>query len=186
MKYRFIYKENDGWWLKIDSLKDLFDYYDKVDNHRMTDGWDSATNCKEFNTKHNSQSNQSKPHATYLGYCIGLRAAINKTSALQAITDMQEQKLNAQIEELYKGNNIYINRSGGWHFGKNDYKQWCDKEVLVFPDFKKNQIKIEKFPGGVHFYAYIDNMQVRDGDILKWNTYEEAYKQASKYIKEEV
>ena len=35
---------------------------------------------------------------------------------------------------------------------------------------------------GEHYYAYIGNMQVRDGDILKWNTYEEAYSKALEYI----
>ena len=31
---------------------------------------------------------------------------------------------------------------------------------------------------GEHYYAYIDKMQVHDGDILKWDTYEEAYAHA--------
>lgn len=32
-------------------------------------------------------------------------------------------------------------------------------------------LKIDK---GQHYYAYVGDMQVRDGDVLKWNTYDEA------------
>ena len=31
---------------------------------------------------------------------------------------------------------------------------------------------------GEHYYAYIDKMQVRDGDTLKWDTYKETYTHA--------
>ena len=33
-------------------------------------------------------------------------------------------------------------------------------------------LKIDK---GQHYYAYVGDMQVRGGDVLKWNTYDEAY-----------
>lgn len=74
---------------------------------------------------------------------------------------------------------------GGYH---GDFDQSFDKFVrrkqLVFPDFKKNEIRVEQFPNGKHYYAYIDDTQVRDGDILKWNTYKEAYDKALEYIVE--
>ena len=54
---------------------------------------------------------------------------------------------------------------------------------MIFPDFKIDQIKIESFPGGKHFYAYIDNMPVRDGDTIKWDTYKEAYDYAATLVK---
>jgi hypothetical protein len=183
--YRFVLKDegtiNQGWWLKIDNLEDLQKYYDEVDSNRMSEGWESATNCREFCSIHDLKRTDPqplKPHATTLGYFIGMHAANNSQSAMQAVIDIQTKKFQSQAEQILKGNNVYINRNGGWHFGKKDYTQWYDKDKLVFPNFKKNQIKIEQFPGGEHFYAYIDNMQVRDGDTLKWNTYEEAYKQA--------
>ena len=56
------------------------------------------------------------------------------------------------------------------------------RKELVFPNFKRDEIRIKKFPNGEHYYAYIDDMQVRDGDTLKWNTYEEAYNQALSMI----
>ena len=55
---------------------------------------------------------------------------------------------------------------------------------IIFPDFKRHQIRVKSFPGGDHFYAYIGDMQVRDGDILKWDTYDEAYNQALSILDE--
>lgn len=43
---------------------------------------------------------------------------------------------------------------------------------------KKNDIRIKKFPYGNHYYAYIGDMQVKDGNIIKWNTYEDAHRAA--------
>ena len=54
--------------------------------------------------------------------------------------------------------------------------QFCRRKSLVFPDFKKSDIRIQKYDCGSHYYAFVGDMQVRDGDRLKWNTYEEAYR----------
>ena len=80
---------------------------------------------------------------------------------------------------------MYFNPNGGWHYDKKKaYIQWYDSDKLIWPDFKENQIKIERFPAGEHYYAYVGNMQVRDGDTLKWNTYEEAYEHAKQYCED--
>lgn len=185
MKYRFVFK--DGWWLKISTTEELQKYYDEVDSNRMAKAFENLIHSKEFFSKSDKDEDDKsyKSHATRLAYVIGLHAENNHMSAIRSTLDLQERKFLAQAEQLINGYNIYINRNGGWHFGKNDYVQWRDSDVLVFPDFKKDQIKIERFPGGKHFYAYIDDMQVRDGDTLKWDTYEEAYKQAEKYVSKE-
>jgi hypothetical protein len=53
---------------------------------------------------------------------------------------------------------------------------------IDFPKYHEQDIHIARFPDGQHYYAYIGDMQVRDGDILKWDTYDEAFAQAQKYI----
>lgn len=74
---------------------------------------------------------------------------------------------------------IYINPVGGYHgySGDKEYA-FVRRKNIIFPDFKKEHIRVKSFPGGDHFYAYIGDMQVRDGDVLKWDTYEDAYNQA--------
>ena len=183
MKYRFVYK-NGGWWLKISTLEELVDYQEKIGyQNPIARGFISVLNCREFGKPIDGEP--LRPHVNNEGYLIGLYAQNHNMNLLQATCSLAVQTDNAKIEQLLKGNNLYFNRVGGWHFGKNDYSNWYDSDKLIFPDFKKNQIKIEKFPMGEHYYAYIDNIQVRDGDTLKWNTYEEAYNQALQYINNE-
>ena len=37
---------------------------------------------------------------------------------------------------------------------------------------------------GTHWYAYLGDMQIRDNDKLKWDSYEEAYEYAQQFIKD--
>ena len=84
-----------------------------------------------------------------------------------------------QLDTIHECGAIYINPVGGYHgYSKDKEYAFVRRKDIVFPDFKKEHIRVKSFPGGDHFYAYIGDMQVRDGDILKWDTYEEAYNQA--------
>ena len=183
MKYRFVYK-NGGWWLKISTIEELTRYTKNTTlNNPICNGFKSVLNCREFGRPIDGEP--LKPHVNNAGYLIGLRAENNSISLFESALSIALEADNAQIEQLNKGNNLYFNRNGGWHFGKNDYSQWYDSDKLIFPDFRTSQIKVEQFPMGTHFYAFIDNMQVRDGDTLKWDTYEEAYNKALEYVHSE-
>ena len=174
MKYRFIFK-NGGWWLKISSVEELTEYDKKTAlRNPIARGFLNSIHTEIFHTK--------GIEPTTAGDLIKLRAENSDMSLFQSACSFTIQSDSAKITQLMKGYSLYFNRDGGWHYGKNDYTQWCDRDKLIWPDFKIDQIKIEKFPNGEHFYAYIDSMQVRDGDTLKWNTYEEAYNQALQYV----
>ena len=178
--YRFVFK-NGGWWLKISTLDELTEYTKKTAlQNPIALGFRSVLNCREFGKP--IANNQLRPHVNNAGLLIGLHAENNNMSYFESACHLTMQSDNDKVCELMKGKNLYFNRFGGWHSGKNDYTQWYDSAKLIFPDFKKSEIKIEQFPMGKHYYAYIGNMQVRDGDTLKWNTYEEAYNHAMQYI----
>ena len=171
-KYRFVYK-NGGWWLKISTIEELNDYLKCTGlKNPIVRGFRNAINSKEFT------GDSTKPHMTTAGYLINLRAENDETGLFQAACSLAVQADSAKVDALRNGNDLYFNRNGGWHYGKHDYMQWYDSEKLIFPDFDKSQIKVERFPAGEHYYTYIDNMQVRDGDTLKWDTYDEAYEKA--------
>ena len=178
--YRFVFK-NGGWWLKISTLEELMDYQEETKlKNPIINGFKSVLNCREFGKP--IAGEPIRPHVNNEGYLIGLRAQNHNMSLFASACSLALQDDNAKIEELNKGLNLYFNRVGGWHSGEKDYTQWYDSEKLIFPDFDKSEIKIERFPMGEHYYAYIGNMQVRDGDKLKWDTYEEAYNHALQYI----
>lgn len=175
MEYLFVFK-NGGWWLKIDTVEKLTDYLEKTDN-RFGKAFDSLVHSKEFG--------MGMEHANETALAIGLYGQNRKLSPLSATLDFRNAIIQNQYDALLTHGCIYINENGGYHWpSKKDEKSeaFVRKTVLVFPDFKKDEIRVKQFPGGEHFYAYIGNVEVRDGDIIKWNTYEEAYNQAKRLI----
>lgn len=171
MDYVFVFKD-DGWWLKINSAEQLFNYHDKTESVWSSEFYNLITS-KEYGSGMN--------HATPIAATIGLYGANRKMTPIEATMDFRGTVIGNQLDALLKYGEIYINRKGGYHFkyeGDKLYTQFIRRKELIFPDFKKDEIRVKQFPGGEHFYAYIDDLEVRDGDIIKWNTYEEAYNMA--------
>ena len=79
-----------------------------------------------------------------------------------------------ELKDIYRNGKTYINQVGGSTFYL-EYTQFCRRNELVFPNFTEDDIKIRQFDGGRHYYAYLGDMQLRDGENLKWNSYEQAY-----------
>lgn len=77
---------------------------------------------------------------------------------------------------------VYINRVGGHTFSL-EYDNFCCMKKLVWPDFTESDIRIKKFEGGSHYYAFVGNVEVRKGDSVKWNTYKRAHEAALELIR---
>lgn len=175
MKYLFVYK-NDTWWLKIKTIEELTNYSEKTDG-RWAKAFDSLIHSKEFY--------DGEEHASSLAYVIGNYGAKRGMNSIEAVADFRSQIFDAQLDLLMEGYTLFINENGGYHCnftGDEKETQFIWREEFVFPNFSKDEIRIKSFPGGQHFYAYIGDMQVRDGDTLKWNTYEEAMKMAESVV----
>lgn len=168
-EYEFIFEEPDnGWWLKIDSVEKLIDYHKKTTNL-----YSGVITDYTHNKKYHWTNKRTLPIVMY--------AQKHHLTIIDAIIQFRLLIAQQQLEQIHKYKAIYINSSGGYHSNAK-YKQFVFKKELVFPDCDKKDIKIEQFPGGTHFYAYIGNMQLRDGDKLKWDTYQEAYEYAKKFV----
>lgn len=75
---------------------------------------------------------------------------------------------------------LYISPTGAYFYpvGEIAVMDTITKDDFVFPN-STMKINITKWPEGKHFYARIDHLDVKDSEgNLKWNTHEEAYKQA--------
>lgn len=174
MEYTFVLKDkgtaNQGWWLKITKLSELEDYIGKVQSKVIARG---LFNYLEYKG--------GREHLNELGNTMVMLAKNNNTDVYSSALSLQSSVIRAQVNALSCGEVIYINSAGGWHAG-GEYSDFVHKDKPVFPDFTDDSIRVKKFDGGKHYYAYVGNIQVRDGDVLKWNTFNEAYKQALKYV----
>lgn len=90
------------------------------------------------------------------------------------------EKLIDYHKKMDSNKAVYINRTGG-HTYPHIYTQFCRKKELVFPDFRLSEIRVKRYPGGVHWYAFIRDMQVKNGEDVKWNS-SEAAQNAAKAI----
>ena len=176
---------NGGWWLKISTVAELADYLSETDS-RWENALNNLLNSKEF-TKFGNE------HAGALATSIGLFGVNHGINGIDATLVFKEQIVNDQLNELKSGNTLAINKMGGYWVlkpeevnGENKaYSQWCRKREMVFPNFTKRELKIKKFPLGNHWYAYLGDVQLRDNDKVKWNTYEDAYEYAKQFISDD-
>lgn len=178
MEWLFVLKDkgthNQGWWLKISNADELVAYYEKLSGARE----------EAIFNEYLSKANDPDARYSNVTQAVIMNAQKKRLNIYEGIRDFRLTVAMQQLESIHKYGAIYINRVGGYHgaYGNAPEYDFVRRKEPIFPDFKREDIRIKKFEGGQHYYAYIGDMQVRDGDILKWNTYDEAYKQAEKIL----
>lgn len=183
MEYLFIFDlESKGWWLKVDNIEKLADYHAKTAAGRYDDAFAMYLNGGHPHDILGKLSSEERIKKIQDKNFKQLQAAVmlaerEGRSILDGFRCLNLEIGMEQMRTIEQYGAIYINRVGGYTFGLK-YVQFYHRKELVFPDFKASEIRIKRFEGGEHFYAYIGNMQIRDGDNLKWDSYDEAYKKA--------
>ena len=170
------------WWLKITGLPELMDYLETT-NTRWAHVFDNWLHDSEFQP--NVSGHGKHIQQTSLTQLVHYRAVHTGQPILSAISDVAGELAESMMNCLYATGVLYVNANGGWNGGGPTVKEtgsFCRRKKLVWPDFTEDQVRVSKFPGGTHWYAYIGNVQVRDGDKLKFNTKAEALAQAKTYI----
>ena len=175
MSYTFVYNKKDGWWLKISSLRELMIYWETFTD-LFEKSLEKLPKTKEFGC--------GMEHADTIDTMIGFYARSHKITFEEAKTDLLCDIKKEQYKALNENGFIFINRKHGWNAVDRETEQFVHRRNLVFPDVKNGKIKIEKFPLGNHYYVFVDDIQLRNGDTLKWNTPEEAKEFVDNFIKE--
>lgn len=186
MEFTFVLKDkgthNQGWWLKIHNADELCAYYETFAPTRMGKVFENFVYGKEWNT----QSNTHAPHLkeAQLTDAIVRYGSVHNYNIIQAIRGFQLMVAERQLDSIKEYGAIYVNRAGGYHsfYSKAEEYAVVHRKEIVFPDYNKKDIKISKFPYGNHWYAHIGDLEVKDGNTIKWNTYEEAYKKAEEFL----
>lgn len=173
IEYLFVYG-NPGWCLKLDTIEELIDYHKLMDTNR----YEGAL-----------QLYMQKIHPEELPLAERIKLMESRDFKYLQAAVMQAQKVEGTILDGFRCLNmeigmaelrcirehgaVYINPAGG-HTFSFEYSQFCRRKELVFPDFQLSDIRVKKYPAEVHWYAYIGDMQVRNGAHEKWNSPEAA------------
>lgn len=176
MSYTFICTPQKEWWLKITNVEQLLDYWENVFNPRLKRALNTIENTKEYG--------KTMQHCDIFQMLIGTTARAEHLTYEEAYNKIVYEHRIGQYQALCDKNAIYINKNFGWNILDKETEQFIHKNNFDFPVMKSERIKIEQFPMGTHFYVFIDGVQLRQKDNLKFNTYEEAYSFAKNYIKQ--
>ena len=185
-KWKFINNGN-GWWLRIENVEQLSEYVEKTSGrfgNSMMNVMSAYSNGKEQH-----YTNQLDSYLELLHRNSG-KSLFETTQKL--MFDCAETYFNLLSEKGF----VNINKFGGCN---NDLYLNCVtvyKDKCVFPDYQEKDLKIKtwemedkragNFRSGYkyHYYAYVGDVQIKDGEKVKWNTYEEAYDFAKQFITE--
>ena len=142
------------WWLKITDEKQLLKYYENTASK-----WEDAMD----------QDGSS------LAFAIKIHAQANGISLMESALSIRESAMKNQMNSLADSGAIFINRKGGFCTKIENYTQWVRRKDMIFPDYTNEDIRIKRFIGGHHWYAYIGDMQLKNGKEEKWENYDDAY-----------
>ena len=154
---------NGGWWLIIKDLDQFFEYHERTDGNYAAD----------FILSGRSKDGRDQK--------IEKIANLRGISCFEAAALVSSGVFKAQLEALSRGETLYINQAGGWN------NCVIPELTIVFdkfawPGWQASDIKVEQWADGYHWYAYVGNVQIKDGDTIKWPTKYEAFKAAMGYV----
>ena len=191
MEYLFVYGDN-GWWLKITTIEQLTEYHKKTNNRfagALDLYWSYKKNGKNIMDAYMEMPIQERIDLMqnrdfkYL-QCAIIQAEKIKGTIFDGFRSVNIEAGMNELDTLKEYGAVFINSAGG-HTHEVQYTQFCRRKEFVFPDFKESDIRITTFKGGTHYYAYIGDMQVRNGEKLKYDTYNAAKNAALKIIRKE-
>lgn len=174
-KWEFVHDVRGGWWLRLTNDEDVIDYI-KATNDR----YDGAL-CKAVHEPIEKMSLEDRIKAQLSGdrnYMFLQSATIMaqkcNTSLYGGFERLQIEFGMVLHKDILENGETFVNSVGGKTFSL-EYDQFVWRKDLVFPNYTISDIRIKRFEKGVHYYAYVGDTQLRNGDKIKWNTYEEAY-----------
>lgn len=189
-EYLFIY-DGEVWWLKLTDVEQIIDYHKQTDSRYegalslymkfKLEGKEWYNLLEDMPLQERIKTMQSKDFK-YL-QCAIMKAQQVEGTIFDGFRCLNMEIGAGELETIREHGAVFINPAGGHTHGIKTV-QFCRRKQLVFPHFKREEIRLKQFNGGRHWYAYIGDMQIRDGDKLKWNTREAAQEAAEAMVTE--
>ena len=171
-----------NYMLVIDNIPDLEMYFEKAFQSKIRLAWDNLI-----------ETSKGKAHINNtLGRLIYHRLNSDKAngrnkSILETTCNVLDQVLNGQADCIRKYGKIYVNKMGAYFPHSEDIEVidefMSDGKNIIFPSYTKDDIRITKWEGGKHYYAYVGDFWVysANGD-KKFDTEREAMQVASAFL----
>lgn len=192
-------EEAKGWWLKITDIETLTAYAVKTrGNARMRKAFDlycelhqkgqeysPAKSVKEVLNEMPAEErvqNMIKNPSVYntLYGAIAMAESVNGT-ILDGFRCLNMESGSAYLRHIRQDGVCFINKMGGCN-DFIEYDDWCSRNDLIWPDFKMSDIRLKQYPKGRHWYAFIGDMEVHNGDTLRFDTKEDAHMAAANIV----
>ena len=166
------------WLLVIESVEDLIMYHDNTMLAQIQPAWDNLL-----------KTHKGKAHiATVLGRLINIQAEIEggKKSLIELTSIVSGKVFAAKASALMNFKKIYINKTGGFFPHSEDVivldEMIIEDKRLIFPQYTENDIRIKKWDGGKHYYAFVGDFEVEMHGERKWNTEQRAMDMAKAFL----
>ena len=190
-KWKFIHN-GLGWWLRIESSAQLMEYIEATDSSRFGEGMIKVRN--RYNRGDDFDTHNRDEMADAIGVLWKYTGL-----PLNAITGEIMLACHSTYFKLLREEGfVDINPVGGCNAFTKDVKATVYRDNLVFPCYTEKDIRIKTWewedkkngvnrPYGYkyHYYAYLGDMQLKDGEPEKWNTREEVLEFAKTFLETE-
>lgn len=182
-EYLFVHDSGGGWWLKLTTAEQIIDYFEH--STMYGEGLDLFWDYKKrgldplnlpAEEKINMMLGDNKKAFMYMQSAI-IQARKYGCSILDGFKCLRLESAEKMLGDIRDYGACFVNSVGGSTYGVTQ-DNFCRRKSLVFPHFTQKDIRVKSFQNGKHFYAYIGDIQVRQGETLKWESYNEAYEVA--------
>ena len=170
---RFVFLYNGcGWFLKLDSLGMLNRYVKEI--------WD----IRKGECLSDLERIKKKLHPTGdIASVCQILADVKGTDTWHEFKVLRESQYAKMTRMILEGRTLYVNANGGYSITMGEAVNRYESETLMWPVFSEEDIRIKKWPGGNHYYAYIGPIQVKESDTQKWDSELDARIAAMRYVK---
>lgn len=177
----------EGWFLLLDTIESFNEFLDKRANslvHSYFNLKANASRTKPFIYKNGNHicNHDESTISNFLWLDNTRKTVMDDCKCLD--------KLLSGYQTIFLNyGHVIINSVNGCRAMNNSFKILEEKssDKLVFPTTSEKDIKITKWPNGIHYYAKIGNQDVVDENgNVKWLTEKQAKKEAVKFLKEKL
>lgn len=190
-KWKFVHN-GLCWWLRIESSQQLMEYIKATTERRFgMSMYNVANRVRDGKRKNNHNTNQIEDAIETLWRGSGESLMDTAGRLMVACHD-------TYFKLLRECGFVDINSVGGCNSFTPHPKAIEYREKLIFPHYTEKDITIKTWEltdkqnyinRGLgykyHYYAYLGDIQLKDGDKEKWDTYAEALEFAKSFLERE-